>query len=91
MQDFDLDAGAVQLASMDRDQIQHTWFPEPPPPVVHDLEPAMPFEHQPWRAYRAAEPFDVVCLAQSKAFTPEASDALFADIRERFIDETAFP
>jgi len=34
-------------------------------------------------------PFDVVCLARSPAYTPAESDALFDEIRDLFIDEAA--
>ena len=37
--------------------------------------------------YRAAEPFDIVCLTRSPQYTPVEADAIFDAIRERFIDE----
>lgn len=88
LKDFDFDARHVQLACMDRDQVEHTLWPGPPRPVVHFLEPEVPFEHLPWPSYQAQEPFDHICLARSRAFTPRQSDKLFDEIRRRFIDET---
>jgi hypothetical protein len=38
--------------------------------------------------FRATEPFDVICLVRSPGFTPEAADAIYDEIRGRFIDET---
>lgn len=90
MKGFDTRARSIQLACMDRDHIERTWWPDSPPPVIHHLEPQVPFEPVPWRAFQAAEPFDVICLARSAAFTPAKSDALYDEIRVQFIDETAF-
>jgi hypothetical protein len=60
------------------------------PRVVQHLEPKVPFRAVPWRAFQATGRFDVVCLARSPAYTPAESDALFDEIRDRFIDETGF-
>lgn len=91
MKDFDFNARSIQLACMDGDQIQRTLWPESPPPHIHHLEPEVPFEHMPWPAFQASGPFDIICLARSAAFTPAESDALFDEIRDQFIDESAFP
>ena len=39
--------------------------------------------------YEATEPFDLICLARSPSYTPEAADAVYDEIRSRFIDEDA--
>lgn len=45
MKDFDFDASSIQLACMDRDQIERVFWPAPAaPPRVHHLEPEVPFE-----------------------------------------------
>ena len=42
-----------------------------------------------WHEYQATEPFDLICLARSPSFTPAAADAVYDEIRSRFIDENA--
>lgn len=53
------------------------------------LEPAVPFQWMVCNEFRATEPFDVICLARSPAFTPDAADAIYDEICSRFIDESA--
>jgi hypothetical protein len=53
------------------------------------LEPPVPFDWLLWHEYEATEPFDLICLARSPSFTPAAADALYDEIRSRFIDENA--
>jgi hypothetical protein len=60
------------------------------PVRVQSFEPKVPFGWVSWAEFGAGEPYDVVCLARSPSFTPPASDELFDEIRDRFIDETAF-
>jgi hypothetical protein len=55
------------------------------------LEPPVPFDWMLWDQFHAAEPFDLICLARSPAYTPEASDVIYDEIRERFVDENAAP
>lgn len=90
MKGFAFDAPSIQLACMDRDRIQDAFWADPAEVPIEHLEPEVPFEYMPWPRFMATEPFDVVCLAHSKAWTPQLSDALFHEIRARFIDETAF-
>ncbi len=37
--------------------------------------------------FRATEPFDLVCIARSPAFTPASADAIYDEIRGRYIEE----
>lgn len=91
MRDFDLDADAIQLACMTEKEIENAVSLSPRrPSVIDHREPEVPFTHQPWPAFQASAPFDVICLARSAAFTPAASDTLFDEIRRQFIDESAF-
>jgi hypothetical protein len=53
------------------------------------LEPPVSFDWMLWQQFQATEPFDVICLARSPAFTPKAADAIYDEIRSRFIDENA--
>jgi len=53
------------------------------------LEPPVPFDWSLWHEYEATEPFDLICLARSPSYTPEAADAVYDEIRSRFIDENA--
>lgn len=90
MEGFASQAANIQLAAMNRRGIEKLWSLSHPPPEPQLLEPKVPFSWVPWPEFRATEPFDVVCLARSPGFTPPESDALFDEIRERFIDETAW-
>jgi hypothetical protein len=49
------------------------------------LEPPVPYSWQVWQRFQAAEPFDVICLARSPAFTPAPADHIYDEIRTRFI------
>jgi hypothetical protein len=51
------------------------------------LEPPVPFDWLLWHDYEATEPFDLIGLARSPAFTPSEADAIYDEIRGRFIDE----
>lgn len=86
MKDKDVDSGAIQLYAID---------PQTPLLKVSNAEPVhleseVPFRYMHWPEYVADEPFDVICLVRSPEYTPEASDRLYAEIKERFIDETAW-
>jgi hypothetical protein len=59
-------------------------------PLNIRYEPKVPFSWVSWKSFATSEPYDVVCLARSPGFTPAESDELFDEIRERFIDESAF-
>jgi UPF0489 domain len=84
-------ANNIQLAAFDAEQLTRVKAPlgDEPLTVTH-FEPKVPFRWVPSTEFAADEPYDVVCLARSPAFTPSESDELFDEIRERFIDETAF-
>jgi len=53
------------------------------------LEPPVPFDWSLWHEYQATEPFDLICLSRSPSYTPAAADAVYDEIRSRFIDENA--
>lgn len=59
------------------------------PPAVEYLEPAVAVDEIPWEQFQADWGFDVVCLTRSPPYTPPTADALYEEIRERFIDERA--
>jgi hypothetical protein len=88
MEDFDPGAGNIELKAATRRAIENSSYGALNPPKVDAYEPKVPFTALGWRRFQASEPFDVVCLTRSKAFTPPQSDAIFDAIRERFIDET---
>ena len=91
LEGFDGDAEHIQLAALNDTEIKKLWFRPEKWPVPQRLEPKVPFKALPWKSFQASEPYDVVCLARSPAFTPVESDVLFDEIRARYIDETAFP
>jgi len=88
MENFDRDAKHIALEPRTREEIDRGLGKPLPSPQV-PVEPRIPFRFVPWRNFRASAPFDFICLAQSPAFTPPEADALFDEIRERFIDEGA--
>jgi hypothetical protein len=51
------------------------------------LEPHVPYSWTVCREFRTTEPFDLVCIARSPAYTPAAADAIYEEIRSRYIDE----
>lgn len=90
MEGFVTHGAHIELAAMDRAELDKVMHMSSTPPVVHHLEPKVPFRSVPWRTFQAAGEFDVVCLARSPSFTPAESDILFDEIRERFIDEKPY-
>lgn len=89
MEGFDPSAANVQLAAVPRRLlVENLALIEPLEPDFR--EPPVPFRKMLWSEYRAPAPFDIVCLARSPGFTPAGCDAIFDEIRHRFIDETAF-
>jgi hypothetical protein len=83
-------ANNIQLAAVTAEQLNRIPHPLGDEPLkVEHLEPMVPFAWVPSTKFEASEPYDVVCLARSPAFTPAESDELFDEIRKRFIDETA--
>jgi hypothetical protein len=53
--------------------------------TIEHLEPTIPFSTTGWRDYQADQRFDFICLARSPEFTPPEADAIFDEIRRRFI------
>jgi hypothetical protein len=88
MENFDRDADHIQLDPRTREEIDRG-LREGLPPSEAPQEPRVPFAFVQWREFLAPTPFDIVCLARSPAFTPPEADALFDEIRERFIDVDA--
>jgi hypothetical protein len=84
-------AKSIELPAVNKKQLQRIRSPLADEALeVEFLEPKVPFAWAPSTTFAAAEPYDVICLARSPGFTPVESDELFDEIRERFIDETAF-
>lgn len=88
MENFDPRAAHLELPAIPKESLDNLWMHSDRERVVTHREPKVPFRAIPWRSYQASDPFDVVCLTRSPAFTPAQSDALFDEIRQRFIDET---
>jgi hypothetical protein len=89
MEGFDPSAAHIRLAAVNKRDINDLWMLDNKTKVVQHYEPRVPFRTVSFRDFRADRPFDVICLTRSAAFTPAASDALFDEIRDRFIDEVA--
>jgi hypothetical protein len=87
-EDFDLETRRIRLPTLEprnlRENLCGTALLEP---VA--LEPPVPFDWLLWHEFEATEPFDLICLARSPSFTPAAADAIYDEIRSRFIDEDA--
>jgi hypothetical protein len=83
-------AKSIELAAMDEQEVKRLHAIGGEPLRVQRFEPKVPFRWVPSTEFSASAPFDLVCLARSPGFTPVESDELFEEIRERFIDETAF-
>lgn len=54
---------------------------------VAEWEPPVPFAAVHRDEFRAAEPYDAVCLTRSPEYSPPEADELFDMIRRNFIDE----
>lgn len=88
MEDYEFDAAHVELKAVRAEEFKRA-IGGRKPEVAH-REPLVPFTQTRWDTFDAPYPFDGICLARSPAFTPSASDALFEEIRHRFIDEDAW-
>ena len=86
MKDFDCRGDALQLKAVTHDALNAAMFSDERPTVTR-LEPEVPFSMIEWPSYKAAEPFDFVCLCRSPGFTPATADPLFDLIRHTFIRE----
>ncbi len=89
MENFDPLAGNIELKAVLPQEFDKAFFDRDP--EVAKAEPLVPFRSMNWTAFRTEEQFDVICVAQSPPFTPPGSDVAFAEIRNRFIDESVFP
>lgn len=89
MEGFDPSAAHIRLAAVNKRDINDLWMLDNKTKVVQHYEPRVPFRTVSFLNFRADRPFNVICLTRSAAFTPAASDALFDEIRDRFIDEGA--
>jgi hypothetical protein len=87
MEGFDPRARSIQLASVAsrRELSENLMTPENL--TVDHREPTVPFTATGWQDFQADQPFDFICLARSPAFTPPEADAIFDEIRRRFIAE----
>lgn len=87
-EDFDLSTRTIRLPTLEpanvREDLGSTYRLRP-----LALEPPVPFDWSIWHEYQATEPFDLICLARSPSYTPAAADAVYDEIRSRFIDENA--
>lgn len=93
MKGFNPRGDCIELVGMNKDELDKVVYytlGRGSAPVILQREPPVPFRPTKWRDFKAAEKFDLVCLARSPAYTPAESDALFDAIRERFIDKAAF-
>ena len=88
MQNFDITAENLQLKAVRPDEMKEKLLGGNP--AAERTEPLVPFATTSWNLYQARVPFDVICLAQSPPYTPAGADAIFDEIRHRFIDESAF-
>lgn len=83
MQDFDRASGSVQLKAIRQDQKDDLLSRGRC--EIERLEPPVPYRSLRVADYTSAGRYDFVCLTRSPLYTPEAADALFGDIRSRFI------
>lgn len=88
MKDFDFDSDHLQLCAVTHDDLQSDLFGARREMPVQHRDPAVPFAWSGWPRFKAPEPFDFICLTRSPAYTPAASDAIYDEIRGRFIDES---
>lgn len=87
MQNFDKDAGNVQLKAITPDQkddLLRRGRCE-----IERLEPPVPYRTAPAAQYTSTGVYDFVCRARSPLYTPEAADVIFDEIRTRFIADVA--
>lgn len=86
-QNYDWNADVIQLKAIDPEDFAALLGSRHPEPV--HLEPPVPVVEIPAVDYRAPAGFDFIFLARSPEYTPEAADAIFDEIRARYIDEGA--
>lgn len=89
MEDYEFDAAHIELKAVQPEELKRATGKRKP--GISHREPLVPFTQTGWDTFQAPYLFDAICLAKSPSFTPRASDALFEEIRHRFIDEDAWP
>lgn len=85
-EDFDFGTRTIRLPTLERKNLEENLI------STDRLKPLalgtpVPFDWLLWHEFRADQAFDFVCLARSPAFTPEASDVIYDEIKRRFINE----
>lgn len=88
---FDPNASHIQLKAMEKSEIERLLglLARGEGQIQVDLlEPPVPFRRGTWRDFHANRPFDLICLARSPTYTPPEADAVFEEIRRRFVDES---
>src|SRR5579875_2152894 len=80
-ENFDLDSRTLRLPLLEPENLRDNLLNVD---QLHplDLEPPVPFSWETIGSYRAAAPFDFVCLARSPGFTPATADVLYDVIRD---------
>jgi hypothetical protein len=86
-QNWDWNADVIQLKAIDPEDFSVLLGSRHPEPV--HLEPPVPLKEIKAVDYVAPAGFDFIFLARSPEYTPEASDAIFYEIRDRYIDQAA--
>jgi hypothetical protein len=89
LEGFDPQARNIQLAAVRSRQELFENLMTPKNLTVEHVEPTVPFARTGWRDFQADQPFDFVCLARSPTYTPPEADAIFDEIRQRFIAEAS--
>jgi len=89
LEGFDPQAQNIQLAAVRSRRELSENLTTPKNLTLEHLEPPVPFTAMGWRDFQADHPYDFVCLARSPPYTPPESDAIFDEIRGRFIMEPA--
>lgn len=87
LESFDPSASRIQLKAMKKPEIEKLWGLRMGDAQVDSFEPPIPFARLRWNEFQADVPFDFICFAHSPTYTPPEADAIFDEIRQRFIDE----
>jgi hypothetical protein len=86
MKDFELEADAIQLKAVSRDEYERIAYSFTELPAPCFLEPEVPFHCVGHSAFRAEAPYDLVCLCRSPGFTTVECDPIFDAIANALID-----
>lgn len=84
MGDRNLDSDHIQLVAYTEEDWGDYWSARPPRP--QHVEPPVLFSWVPWARFKAAEPYDYICLTRSPEFTPAEADPIYDVIRDRFVE-----